>query len=182
MEGENWNVSPRVRLIPQQIRPGDDPSCLARDWGLSLELAVKLVRLAELFTPELRRGGLPPRRTALGPGYGIEIISGMRTESEQNALRASGRPTAANDKSTHLSCPATGADLWMLSPSMGNRRAEMFNRVTFGANVERVGLRWGGDSRREKIPGELFGFPFGTIEIPTDWNHVDLGPRRADGA
>lgn len=170
-------------MIPQQIRPETDPSCLARDWGLSLELAVKLVRLSELFTPELAGGRLPRRRTALGPGFGIEIISGLRTEAEQNSLRAQGRPTATNAKSTHLSCPATGADLYMMIPPVGNKRqAQAFYRFTFGMNVERVGLRWGGDSKREKFPGSLFGFKFGTIEIPTDWNHVDLGPRRPDGS
>lgn len=170
-------------MIPQQIRPGDDPSCLARDWGLSLELADKLVRLSELFTPELARGRLPARRTALGPGFQIEIISGLRSEAEQNALRAQGRPTAANAKSTHLACPATGADLHMVTPPVRHRSAEWAaHRFTFGMNVERVGLRWGGDSKREKFPGSLFGFKFGTIEIPTDWNHVDLGPRGPDGS
>jgi len=98
-------------------------------------------------------------------GKKVEITSGFRTEAEQDALRRDGRPAAANDRSTHLSCPATGIDISLgLGPSQ-------FEIVTWGEIAMTQGLRWGGGGRvTQPVPG----FPAG---IPVDWQHVDRGPR-----
>lgn len=91
--------------------------------------------------------------------FGLSIISGFRTREHQIALGESGRPAADPDVSTHCSCPATGADLRINGLSPGP-----YEKALFGEAATRVGLRWGGGSPA----------PEG---IPTDWNHVDLGPR-----
>lgn len=93
------------------------------------------------------------------PGLGgLRVISGFRTLEEQLELERQGRPAADPDKSTHLTCPATGADLELpLAPDDGLK-------WEFGTGVTFAGLRWGGGSRLER-------------GIPLDWNHVDLGPR-----
>jgi len=89
----------------------------------------------------------------------IQIISGYRSTAEQNALRSSGRPAAANDRSTHLSCPATGVDV---SLGFAPTRAQI---ATWGRLAVFAGLRWGGGGSVD--PGG----------IPDDWQHVDMGPR-----
>lgn len=94
--------------------------------------------------------------------FGIEIISGYRTEEEQNALRDQGRPTAPNDQSTHLSCPATGVDVRMVGMTPTN-----VTKALLGSAMMEAGLRWGGGSKVDPETG-----------IPSDWNHFDLGPRR----
>ncbi len=87
-------------------------------------------------------------------------ISGFRTKAEQEALRARGRPAAPDELSTHRTCPATGADLRMNGlPTTPLKKA-------FGEAAILSGLRWGGGSSRDPDTG-----------IPSDWNHVDLGPR-----
>lgn len=91
---------------------------------------------------------------------GIEVISGHRTPLEQDRLRAQGRPTASNLTSTHLTCPATGADVTILSFVTSLMKAR------FGRIVIENGLRWGGGSKVDPTTG-----------IPSDWNHVDTGPR-----
>lgn len=98
--------------------------------------------------------------TSIRTGKQVKIISGARTVAEQNRLRRGGRPTAPNDRSTHLSCPATGVDV---SLGFGVSRRE---KAVWGEWVTRVGLRWGG------------GSPVDQGGIPADWNHVDRGPRR----
>jgi len=91
--------------------------------------------------------------------FQLSIISGFRTREHQEQLAAEGRPAADPDLSTHCSCPATGADLRVNGVETGN-----YEKALFGESAVRAGLRWGGGSPA----------PDG---IPSDWNHVDLGPR-----
>ena len=129
--------------IPQAIRPDSDPCVLADHWGIASELAFKLVALAQ---------GLP---------FGIRIISGYRSPEKQRDLLARPDSMAAPvDRSTHTTCPATGADLWTSVHPADQIKWE------FGRVARLVGLRWGGGSRLDP-----------QTNIPVDWNHVDLGPR-----
>lgn len=104
-----------------------------------------VVRSADQFTAET--------------GRTVRIVSGFRTEPEQDALRHSGRPTADNDRSTHLSCPATGVDV-----SLGALPVRVM-KATWGRIVTFEGLRWGG------------GGALDDGGIPIDWQHADAGPR-----
>lgn len=89
----------------------------------------------------------------------VWIISGYRTRFEQMELGRRGRPAAEDRLSTHRSCPATGVDISLGSlPSVDLK-------LFWGQMVESVGLRWGGGSRRDERG------------IPSDWQHVDRGPR-----
>lgn len=94
-------------------------------------------------------------------GVGLQIISGYRTAEEQNTLDRDGRPAAPDHLSTHRECPATGADL------QPETAATLALKGKFGAAARYAGLRWGGGS-----PPDRDG-------LPSDWNHVDLGPRRS---
>ena len=114
-------------------------------WGISERLALRLFASTLSFRMETRRD--------------VEITSGLRTEEEQNALRASGRPTADNDRSTHLACPATGADI-----RLGFLPTRV-QKAIWGRIIVLNGLRWGG------------GGPVDEGGIPVDWQHADLGPR-----
>lgn len=90
----------------------------------------------------------------------VDIISGFRTAAKQDALRAAGRPTAPNELSTHLTCPSTGMDI-SLFPLPTRVMIVIWGRiVVFG------GLQWGGRSPIDPDTG-----------IPSDWKHIDLGPR-----
>jgi len=129
--------------VPQLIT-GRDGCAFADDWGLADDLAFRL----ELLATRLE--------------FPISIISGLRTAAEQNDLREDGLPTAPNDLSTHLACPATGADLW---PGIAVTDVV---KARLGAEATLVGLRWGGGSPVNPDTG-----------IPSDWNHFDLGPRHA---
>jgi len=91
--------------------------------------------------------------------FGIAIISGFRTREQQLQLKEEGRPAADPDVSTHCSCPATGADLRIDGIDPG-----AYEKAVFGEAAIKAGLRWGGGS--PLVDG-----------IPSDWNHVDLGPR-----
>ena len=131
-------------MIPQLIDRSASSSAvceLAAKWRIHPELAIRLRQLAQLLP-------VP-----------VKIISGARTCAQQQQLEEEGRPAAACEVSTHTTCPATGADLQLETPSAALKLA-------FGMMVEAVGLRWGGGSAR--VAG-----------IPLDWNHVDLGPRGA---
>jgi len=141
-------------VIPEMIDPSGSWEQLrvcnfAAKWKLSLPLAQKLVTMSRQFAT------------------GLTIISGHRTNDEQDALRAAGRPAAANDKSTHLACPSQGADLrvngvtTLRDPTSSADEVKM----AFGVAAVFAGLRWGG------------GSPINAFGIPSDWNHVDLGPR-----
>ena len=139
--------APRHAMIPQAFH-GEDPQevCdLQRKWSIAPELANRLWRMAQ---------NIP---------FGLTIHSGMRTEAEQDALRATGRPTAPNDLSTHLSCPATGADVRF---TLGAANLEKTSQVQFGYFAVLSGLRWGGGGAIDPATG-----------IPLDWQHLDLGPR-----
>jgi len=92
--------------------------------------------------------------------FALSIISGFRTAEKQRALAAEGRPTADVDRSTHTTCPATGADLL---PAVART---LVVQAQFGEAAVIAGLRWGGGSPVDPNTG-----------IPSDWNHVDLGPR-----
>ena len=92
----------------------------------------------------------------------LQIISGYRTREEQAELERQGRPAALDHLSTHRSCPATGADLWPLGVTIVPAV-----KAAFGDAAMRARLRWGGGSRPDERG------------IPSDWNHVDLGPRRS---
>lgn len=139
-------------MLPQRINPTVlilDPQrycAFLNRWGISDELGSKLVQMA---------GNLE---------FGISIISGIRSEQLQEDLRLQGRPTAPPGRSTHTSCPATGADLLTLVAPVVAVKAR------FGAAATFVGLRWGGGSPRGALDSDEPG-------IPSDWNHVDLGPR-----
>lgn len=125
-----------------------DYCALAARWGISPDLALRIVRSAQDFEKETGRSAW--------------IISGFRSVNEQNALRRKGRPAAANELSTHLTCPATGADVW-LGPLPTPVMKAIWGRVTV-----MNGLRWGGGGAVNPDTG-----------IPRDWPHVDLGPRGA---
>lgn len=90
--------------------------------------------------------------------FQFQIISGWRSQDHQERLVREGKG-APVDKSTHTSCPATGADLWPLLTVTTNVKGYL------GAACTRCGLRWGG------------GSPLDGDGLPVDWNHVDLGPR-----
>lgn len=91
--------------------------------------------------------------------FQLAIISGFRTRERQMELIQEGRPATSPDKSTHCSCPATGVDLQIVGMEPGP-----YEKALFGEAAIRSGLRWGG------------GSPL-VDNIPSDWNHVDLGPR-----
>lgn len=93
-------------------------------------------------------------------GLEWNILSGYRTEEEQDQLRRQGRPTAPPGCSTHTVCPATGADVQVSTFPTNAIKA------TWGRIVVMHGMRWGGGSPVDPNTG-----------IPSDWNHVDLGPR-----
>ena len=89
------------------------------------------------------------------------IISGYRTAQEQATLGRRGRPAAPDELSTHRSSPATGADVSWSRPLI---RVEKATWLRIG---RLNGLRIGGGSG-----------PDSTGLFPSDFNHVDLGPRR----
>lgn len=91
---------------------------------------------------------------------GLRAISGYRTAERQAELERAGRPTAPDDRSTHRSCPATGLDLDIVGLHPDDAL-----KLNFGQAAQLAGLRWGG------------GSPLSSKGIPSDWNHVDLGPR-----
>lgn len=130
--------------LPQVIQShwGSKEECaMAARWLITRTLAHRLISMA---------GELP---------FDIRIISGHRTEEEQNRLREAGRPTAPNDRSTHVRCPASGADITPLIASSDRVKLEM------GRAAVVSGLQWGGRSPIDNRTG-----------IPSDWQHVDLGP------
>jgi len=93
-------------------------------------------------------------------GRDVFIMSGFRTAQEQERLKREGRPTAPDELSTHRSCLATGIDVdmgFLISNAM---------KALWGSAAVSAGLRWGGGSPISPITG-----------IPSDWNHVDVGPR-----
>jgi len=90
----------------------------------------------------------------------VFIISGHRTKEEQTRLGRQGRPTAPDELSTHRSCLATGVDIDLGFLVQGPLK------VAWGTAAVGRGLRWGGGSPIDPTTG-----------IPSDWPHVDVGPR-----
>lgn len=132
-------------MIPEVIRPewDDLELCAFQDrWMIAAVLADRLHCLAYR---------LP---------FGLRIISGFRTLEAQQKLINEGKG-AALDRSTHVTCPATGADVWPTVEPAGQIKLEL------GRVARLCGLRWGGGSAPDENG------------IPSDWNHLDLGPRAA---
>ena len=99
--------------------------------------------------------------------FPVSIISGARSRELQERLRYEGRPAADYNRSTHAATDAngcfrlaTGADVRL---GIGVTNAV---KAEFGRAAVMSGLRWGGGSPVDPETG-----------IPSDWNHVDLGPR-----
>jgi len=134
--------------VPEREFITDADACaLANRWRVSLDTMDRVWLSAHDFEKET--GG---RR--------VSIISGWRSRNQQFQLGRQGRPTAADDRSTHRSCPATGVDVSLgLNPSG-------FMKVTWGRITLVNGLRWGGGGA---VDPDSF--------IPLDWPHVDRGPR-----
>lgn len=135
-------------MIPQAIAEETCAAELERRWLISSRLAIALIRMnAEI------------------PG-GLTIFSGHRSIGEQEALIASGAPAAPVLLSTHVVCPAEGADVRF---TIGGANLECQSRIQFGAAAVLAGLRWGGGSPMTGCKGLT----------PSDWNHLDHGPLRA---
>lgn len=131
----------------RELLSGGDTCRLADRWIVSETTMRRAVQAADLY--ELRTGKK------------VWILSGLRTDAEQDALRRSGRPAAANDLSTHLSCPATGIDISLgFAPSR-------FEIVSWGEIAMTQGLRWGGGGKVNEVG------------VPIDWQHIDRGPRNS---
>lgn len=133
---------------PSRVPISDLVVCeLAFDWGISPELASRLVAV---------QGELP---------FDIWIFSGARSRREQS------RFALPFDRSTHadhdaFGCPrlSTGADVQPVSPAVRLSRPAV---AQLGAAAVRQGLRWGGGA-----PVDDTGIPVGNEA----W-HFDLGPR-----
>lgn len=136
-------------MLPEPVPRlyGRDACQWAERWGIDYELAEKLVVAQRNFSLDVAN-------------IGFRIRSGFRSVEEQRELERAGRPTAPEDLSTHTSCPATGADLDLVGVAV-----TQVSKIHFGRSVVEAGLRWGG------------GSPVNEVGIPSDWNHVDLGPR-----
>jgi hypothetical protein len=119
--------------LPELIDRTTDPCRLAPAWGISLELATKLVVMSG-------EKDLP---------FGLRIISGYRDCAAQFSVNPDlqccrdGRPC-----STHTTCPATGADLRPTVAVTNAVKAHVGRAAVF------AGLRWGGGS-----PLDSDGFP-----------------------
>ncbi len=132
--------------MPERERLADADECsLSERWKVSLDTIHRVIAAAQDFRTET--------------GRDVWIISGWRSQREQRALSRAGRPAAADDLSTHRSCPATGVDI-----SLGPRPSG-FLKARWGHFTLIHGLRWGGGSAVDEVG------------IPIDWQHVDLGPR-----
>lgn len=119
---------------------------IVRRWLVTPDLAQRLVVMIREFEKIT--------------GHRLQIISGHRSCAEQYRLRREGRPAAPCELSTHVICPAEGADLRIpgVFPTSHIKQE-------FGAAAILAGLRWGGGSEEDDRG------------IPSDWNHVDTGPR-----
>lgn len=126
---------------------------LAERWIVHPTIMERAVRAADQFTRET--------------GHVVRIISGYRSEAKQRQLRSEGRPAASDALSTHRSCPATGVDV-NIGPYSAALTPRVL-RVTWGRIVTEQGLRWGGGSKPD------------SGGVPSDWNHVDGGPRSQTG-
>lgn len=138
--------------VPDELTEGS--ICTFRDtWKISTDLAEKLV----VMNMHCRRYY----------GFSLNIISGWRSVERQIELRSEGRPAADPSVSTHCSCPATGADLETVPAAVDMQGKTNIMKLQFGQAARMAGLRWGGGSPQDPNTG-----------IPSDWNHVDTGPRQ----
>lgn len=134
-----------------------------QDVMFRMQAAVTFMNTERAYASILRTKGIP---ISFDDGVPVMIISGHRTVARQEELRAAGRPTAPPGRSTHTSCPATGIDLRIpghMDPT--NSDTDRVLWADLGRAAERLGLRWGGGSPRDR-----FG-------LPSDFNHFDKGPR-----
>jgi len=133
-------------MLPAREIITDAGECdLVARWKVAPDTIRRLLLAAEDFLQET--------------GRRVWIISGWRSQAEQSRLRRQGRPTAADELSTHRSCPATGVDISLgLLPST-------FHKITWGRVALYRGLWWGGRG------------PVDEDGIPIDWRHVDTGQR-----
>lgn len=122
-----------------------NPCAVSMDWGIALALAERVVLTAAYFSEST--------------GRDFDIISGLRSCSEQQLLEERGRPAAPCELSNHTVCPARAVDV----------RIEGYPArvlvIALGVAATAAGLRWGG------------GGPTDDDGVPLDWNHFDLGPR-----
>jgi len=93
--------------------------------------------------------------------FRLQITSAWRSEEHQRRLKEQGYPAADPSVSNHCSCPSTALDLTPVGVT-----ATDYVKALMGAAFRRAGLRWGGGSPVDPETG-----------IPSDWVHVDLGPR-----
>lgn len=129
-------------MIAQPLDPCGDACSLATRWGISLQLAVKLLRV---------RGRVP---------FAVSIISGFRTAGRQQEV--GNLPPCSSGKrpcSTHTVSPATGADLW---PGIA---VDDDVKLALGSAAVLEGLRWGGGSPVDSrgIPSDWNHFDLGPI-------------------
>lgn len=120
---------------------------LVDQWRLEPNFAEKVAHVVNDLESEL--------------GRTVRIISGFRTNAEQDALRRSGRPAAPNNVSNHTICPARAVDI---SLGFGPTRVQ---KAILGRIAMMNGLRWGGGSSVD------------SGGIPSDWQHLDTGPRNS---
>lgn len=139
--------------LPQLLEPQTDVCQLADRWKIDIRLSVMLTIMRVEVGRDARWRGFAGQEPSL------YMISGYRDPERQAAIcrdledGGSGRPCADPSRSTHTSCPATGADLRV--EGMAGSVYELL-----GAIWKRLGGRWGGE----------FSSP--------DPNHFDMGPRK----
>jgi len=145
--------------IPTQLLDTEAICAFAADWAIHEALAFRLSAGAEF----LSRSGL----------Y-LNMQSGYRSPTRQEELGRDAGPgdtVAPVDLSTHTTCPAVGADIGV--DGFTKRTAPKVIRWQVGSALRLQGLRWGGGG-----PEEDWEIPeMGTVRIPVDWNHFDLGSR-----
>jgi len=148
-------------VLPEALP--DDPNdldavcALSARWGIHPELARRLAIMQQACP------------------FRLNLISGYRTAERQAELEREGRPTAPDALSTHRSCPATGADISPVNVTGLSQPVQVY----VGEAATRAGLRWGGGSPTKRLVFPGAGKKGDTgLDIPSDWQHVDLGPRQ----
>lgn len=148
--------------LPESLALDRDPCAFAERWGIRVDLGGLLLLLARVIIQD------PRLKQLIRTVDSIKMISGFRSKESQDALRRQGRPAADDEKSTHRSCPATGADVrleGLMDPTTSAEAREAWQSI--GQIATRIGLRWGGGSPVDPSTG-----------LPVDFNHFDLGPRQ----
>ena len=135
-------------LTPELLSSGSEGACVVS-------------RRWTVQTDVVRRVMRAATQFEMETGRPVRILSGHRSIEKQLQLKRAGRPAADPSVSTHTSCPATGIDI-----DMGFGVTNVM-KVIWGRIIVFEGLRWGGGSPIDPQTG-----------TPSDWNHVDAGPRR----